>query len=63
MLELVILACLAKTPAHCEEFPVPFYAPQSAMQCMIDASLHAAEWTRDHPDWVIRRWHCDSPRA
>jgi hypothetical protein len=33
------------------------------MQCMIDASLHAAEWVHDHPDWVIRRWHCDSPRA
>jgi hypothetical protein len=63
MVELLILACLLKDPARCEEFHVPFIIEMNIVQCMWQSTIHAAEWTAAHPDWVIRKVRCGLPRA
>ena len=63
MVELVILACLMKEPSHCEAFDVSFFAPTHVMECLVRGQMFMARWAEEHPDWVVRRWRCDLPKA
>jgi acyl-ACP thioesterase len=63
MVELVVLACLLKDPQHCESFHVPFQQDIQAVQCVWQSQMQAAQWSGEHPDWVIRRVSCEMPRT
>lgn len=63
MVELIILACLLREPAHCEAFHVPFMARMTTGQCLQRSAVQAAQWTAEHPDWVIRKISCGLPTA
>ena len=63
MVELLIIACLLKQPQRCEAFRVPFMEPTSIVQCLWQSTVHAAEWTAQHPGWVIRKVRCEAPQA
>jgi hypothetical protein len=63
LVELLIVACLVKEPARCEEFHVPFVDEMNVVQCMWQSTIHAAEWAADHPEWQIKKIRCDHPRA
>lgn len=63
MVELLIIACLLREPARCEEFHVPFAAGMNVVQCMWQSTIHAAQWAGEHPGWRIRRIRCEPPRA
>ena len=58
MVQLIVLACLAANPSHCESFTIPFQDPMDVNQCVWQSQVHAAEWSADHPDWVIKRFRC-----
>lgn len=63
MVTLIVLACLAANPSHCESFDIPFQSEMSMGQCVWQAQMRAVEWSNDHPDWVIRRFNCGLPPA
>lgn len=63
LVELLIVACLVKEPARCEEFHVPFVDEMNVVQCMWQSTIHAAEWAANHPEWRIKKIRCDHPRA
>lgn len=63
MVELLIIACLAREPARCEEFHVPFMNEMNIVQCVWRSTVHAAEWAANHPGWVIKKVSCGQPRA
>lgn len=63
MVELVLLACLLKSPERCETFRVPFEREMALPQCVWRSQLTAARWSADHPDWVVRKFSCEFPKA
>ncbi len=63
MFELVLLACLIKQPSHCELFRIPFAGEMQAPQCMWQSQMRVAQWSGDHPGWVVRRVSCQMPEA
>jgi hypothetical protein len=63
MFELMLLACLARDPVHCEQFWVATEAPLGMMECMVTGQQYLVRWTAEHPDWQVRIWRCALPRA
>ena len=63
MVELVLFACLLKDPQHCEAFHVPFAAEMQMAQCMWQSSFQIAEWSGQHPAWVVRKVTCEPPET
>lgn len=63
MVELVVLACLLAKPERCETFRIPFQNEMNMVQCLWQSQIHAAEWVGNHPDWVIKRFSCQLPKA
>lgn len=62
MFELLLLVCLAKEPARCEEI---YLAPEGGgmMQCLANGQFQATRWAEEHPGYVVKRWRCGQPRA
>jgi hypothetical protein len=58
MVQLVLLACLVANPSHCESFTIPFQNEMSVGQCVWQSQIRAAEWSADHPNWMIKRMNC-----
>lgn len=63
MVELLILACLAADPERCDRFKVPFYAPATTFECMLQGQIHMKTWAQDHPAWLVKGWRCTPPEA
>ena len=63
LVELVILACLVKDPAHCERFQIPFQEEMNMAQCSWHSQFQAVEWVSEHPDWTLKRFTCEVPKA
>jgi hypothetical protein len=63
MFELVLFACLLKDPHHCESFRLPFSDVMQAPQCVWQSQMKVAQWVGEHPDWVIRKFSCEMPKA
>jgi hypothetical protein len=63
MVELVLLACLIRQPMHCEEFRIPFAGAMMTPQCVWQSQLRAAQWSGDHPLWIVRKVSCEMPKA
>jgi hypothetical protein len=63
MVELVLLACLLKSPSHCESHYLPMMVDTSMTGCLFTGQFQVVHWIEDHPDWVVRRWTCGAPRA
>jgi hypothetical protein len=63
MVELVVLACLLKDPQHCEAFHLPFQQETQLVQCVWQSQMQAAQWSGEHPEWVIRRVSCEMPQT
>ena len=63
MVELVLVACLLKSPERCETFRIPFAAEMPTPQCVWQAQMQVAQWAGANPDWVVRRVRCEMPGA
>jgi hypothetical protein len=63
MYELLIIACLAGQPQHCDEFHIPFERSTGMVMCMNEAQFHLSRWTLAMPGWAIKKWTCGLPRA
>lgn len=63
LVELVILACLARDPGHCEQFRQPFQAEIQLPQCVFISQFRVAQWAGEHPDWLVRKVSCQAPET
>lgn len=60
MMTIVLSACLVANPATCKDFKLPLDGEMDSAQCAMYAPPFFAEWTEQHPDWVVKRWKCRS---
>ncbi len=63
MFELILTVCLMGQPAYCKEERVALAERSGLTGCIWEGQLRAVDWVRDHPDWQIKRWTCDMPKA
>jgi hypothetical protein len=57
MVALLITFCLSASPDRCVE-RADFDAMAGLPQCMIAGQQAGAEWTKQHPQWVMRGFRC-----
>ena len=62
MFELMVIACLLREPARCQEVWLPTEAP-SLIGCMVSGQFEMVRWNEANPEWQARRWRCGLPRA
>lgn len=64
MIELVFVVCMVTSPSDCHSERPSFVPPYpTAVSCMLDGQVRAAEWQGSHPGWSIRRWTCALPQT
>jgi hypothetical protein len=63
MVELVLMACLIREPSHCEAFRLPFAADMQTPQCVRQSLIQVAQWSGDHPGWMVKKVTCEMPKA
>ena len=59
MITLVLIVCLATSPAVCRE-ERPLVDLATPMGCLILGERIAADWIDEHPKWTLERWRCES---
>ena len=57
MISLILVVCLSSSPGTCRTEPQAFEG-SSRTACLILGERLAADWIEEHPDWHVRRWHC-----
>lgn len=62
-IEIVFLACALARPDHCEDKRLQFAWRGSLRQCVMAAQPYLAQWIGEHPQWTIKEYHCEYPRA
>jgi hypothetical protein len=62
MIAVILSACLVNDPSVCREYRIPLASNISAMQCLVTAMPHVAQWTEEHPHWRVVRWQCSAAR-
>ena len=56
MIEIAFIACLG---TQCRDFSLTF-ADVSLLQCQIGigAQMQLADWEKSHPNWQLKKHHC-----
>lgn len=58
--ELVLTACLSLSGDVCKEIRIPIMAERvTPFGCIMYGQMKAAEWTVEHPEWVVKRFGCE----
>ncbi len=57
MTSLILLVCLAASPAVCRE-EYPPVEVDSGVACLVEGQMIAAEWLEEHPKWALKGWRC-----
>jgi hypothetical protein len=60
--EIVMLVCAIAQPDHCEDKHLQFTGQGSLRQCAMAAQPYIAQWIGDHPQWTVKKFHCEHPR-
>jgi len=60
-IEVVMLVCAVARPDQCEDKHLQFAWQGSLKQCVMAAQPYLAQWIGDHPQWVIKSYHCEYP--
>jgi hypothetical protein len=61
--EIVIVVCAIAQPNHCEDKHLQLAWQGSLRQCVMAAQPYIAQWIGDHPQWAVKEYHCEFPRA
>ncbi len=59
MIELLFVACLASAPDQCENKALQF-SDITPRACMMGAQPQLAQWSNQHPKWIIKGWKCEA---
>ena len=60
-IEIVMLVCAIAQPDRCEDKRLQFAWQGSLKQCVMTAQPYMAQWIGEHPQWVIKNYHCEYP--
>jgi hypothetical protein len=60
-IEIVMLVCAIAHPDRCEDKHLQFAWQGSLKQCVMAAQPYMAQWIGEHPQWVIKNYHCEYP--
>jgi hypothetical protein len=60
---IVFLACAVGQPDHCEDKHLQFAWQASLKQCVKAAQPYIAQWIGDHPQWMVKEYHCEYPHT
>jgi hypothetical protein len=60
-IEIVMLVCSIAHPEQCEDKHLQFAWQGSLKQCVMAAQPYMAQWIGEHPQWVIKNYHCEYP--
>ena len=61
LVDLVVLACTLANPAACRNHHILFSWQGSLRTCTMYAESQLVEWSKEHPNLRIVRWHCAWP--
>ena len=60
-IQIVVMVCQITQPDQCEEQHLQFAWQGSLAQCALSAQPYIAQWIGDHPQWIVKRYHCEYP--
>jgi hypothetical protein len=60
-IEIVVTVCAIAQPSLCDDKHLQFAWEGSLKQCVMAAQPYIARWIGDHPQWVVKSYHCDYP--
>jgi hypothetical protein len=60
-IEIVVLVCAIARPDQCEDKHLQFAWQGSLKQCVMGAQPYIARWIGEHPQWVVKNYHCEYP--
>jgi hypothetical protein len=60
---IVFLACAVQEPDHCEDKHLQFAWQGSLTQCVMAAQPYIAQWIGHHPQWTVKKYHCEYPHT
>ena len=60
-IQIVVMVCQIAQPDQCEEQHLQFAWRGSLAQCALSAQPYIAQWIGDHPQWTVKRYHCEYP--
>ena len=59
MLELIVIACLAKDPTQCREHNLTLLLPgMNASQCLYSSIPRVSRWQTMNEGWKVQSWRC-----
>jgi hypothetical protein len=61
--EIVFLVCAIAQPDRCEDKHLQFEWRGSLRQCVMAAQPYIAQWIGEHPQWIVKNYHCEYPRT
>ena len=60
-IQIIVMVCQIAQPDRCEEQHLQFAWQGSLEQCVLSAQPYIAQWIGEHPQWIVRRYHCEHP--
>lgn len=57
MIEFILTACLAGAPDDCRT-ETRLLTDVTLVQCVTSTQFLAADWSVDHPGWLVQRHSC-----
>lgn len=61
LVDLIVLACGATNPTACRDYHILLQWAGSLRTCTMQAEPYLVQWTDEHPNLRIARWHCAWP--
>ena len=61
LMDLIVLACSLTNPGACREYHVLLQPRASLAACTMLAQPILVQWSDEHPNLRIVRWHCAWP--
>jgi hypothetical protein len=58
---IVFTVCTLAHPDQCEERRIEYFWHGSLRACVQGAQPYLAQWAGEHPNWTIKRYHCEFP--
>ena len=59
MVDLILAICMVDDAKTCREEHLYFESQGSLDRCMFLAIPYIAQWSGQHPQWVVKAFHCE----
>jgi hypothetical protein len=61
LVDLIVMACTVTNPPSCRDYHLVFPWQGSLRECAMSAEPRLEQWSEEHPNLQISRWHCAWP--